>query len=128
MVQHSEFVRWSSAFHHVLVFAVKKRCALFTDIAEYTFKIETFLCQNIFPCLPGIIRPCNQNILCLDMLNNSAIWLVNMKPRNKQMPRRILLRRTRNPCDYTMKISSRFYRLLVYDVKITTNIDGMGPF
>ena len=41
---------------------------------------------------------------------------------------RISPRRTRNPCDYTMKISSRFHRLLIYDVKRNTNIDSMGPF
>ena len=27
-----------------------------------------------------------------------------------------------NPCGYTMKISSRYHRLLIYDVKRTTNI------
>ena len=27
-----------------------------------------------------------------------------------------------------MKISSTFHRLLIYDVKRTTQIDGMGPF
>ena len=35
-VQDSEFVRWSSALHHVLVFIVKKRWILFIDIIEYT--------------------------------------------------------------------------------------------
>ena len=32
-----------------------------------------------------------------------------------------------NPCGYTMKISSRYHRLLIYDVKRTAQIDGMGP-
>ena len=32
------------------------------------------------------------------------------------------------PCGYTMKISSRYHRLLIYDVKRTNKIDGMGPF
>ena len=27
-----------------------------------------------------------------------------------------------------MKMSSRYHRLLIYDVKRTTKIDGMGPF
>ena len=27
-----------------------------------------------------------------------------------------------------MKMSSRYHRLLIYDVKQTTKIDGMGPF
>ena len=27
-----------------------------------------------------------------------------------------------------MKISSRYHRLLIYDEKRTTKIDGMGPF
>ena len=33
-----------------------------------------------------------------------------------------------NLCGYTMKISSMYHRLLIYDVKRTTKIDGMGPF
>ena len=48
MVQNSNFVSWSSTFHHVLVFTVKKRCVLFIDFVEYTFKIENFLYKNIF--------------------------------------------------------------------------------
>ena len=47
-VQDSEFVRWRSAFHHVFVLTVKKRCVLFIEIVEYTLYIETFLCKNIF--------------------------------------------------------------------------------
>ena len=35
-VQDSEFVRWSSTFHHVFVFTVKKRCVMFIDIVKYT--------------------------------------------------------------------------------------------
>ena len=41
---------------------------------------------------------------------------------------RISPRRTCNPCGYTMKISCRHHRLLIYDVKRTNKIDGMGPF
>ena len=45
---------------------------------------------------------------------------------------RISPRRACNPCGYrpTMKISSMYRRLLIYDVKPTTctKIDGMGPF
>ena len=41
---------------------------------------------------------------------------------------RILARRACNSCGYTMKMSSRYHRLLIYDVKQTTKIDGMGPF
>ena len=37
-------------------------------------------------------------------------------------------RRACNPCGYTMKMSSRYHRLLIYDVKRITKIDGMGPF
>ena len=48
MMQDSGFVRWSSAFHHVLVFIIKKRCVLLIDIIEYNLYIETFLCKNIF--------------------------------------------------------------------------------
>ena len=35
-IQDSEFVRWSSAFHHVFVFTVKKKCVLFIYITKYT--------------------------------------------------------------------------------------------
>ena len=59
------------------------------------------------------------------ILNNSAIWLVNTKPQNKQMHCRISPRRTCNPCGYSM---NRYHRLLIYDVKRTTKIDSMGPF
>ena len=41
---------------------------------------------------------------------------------------RILPRRAYNSCDFTMKMSFRYHRLLIYDVKQTTKIDGMGPF
>ena len=41
---------------------------------------------------------------------------------------RILPRRACNSCGFTMKMSSRYNRLLIYDVKRTTKIDGMGPF
>ena len=41
---------------------------------------------------------------------------------------RISPRRECNPCGYTMKISSMYHMLLIYDVKRTTKIDGMGPF
>ena len=62
------------------------------------------------------------------ILNNNAIWLVNTIPQNRQMHCRISPRRACNPCGYTMKISSRYHRLLIYDVKSTTKIDGMGLF
>ena len=56
------------------------------------------------------------------------MWLVNTKLQNKQIHCRISPRTTCNPCGYTMKISSRYHRLLLYDVKRTTEIDGMAPF
>ena len=52
MVQDFEFVRWSSTFHHVFVFTVKKRCVLFIYIIEYTLKIETS-CAKIYFLLPA---------------------------------------------------------------------------
>ena len=61
-------------------------------------------------------------------MNNSVIGLVNTKPQNKQMHCQISPRNACNPCGYTMKISSRYYRLLIYDEKRITKIDGMGPF
>ena len=41
---------------------------------------------------------------------------------------RISAREACNPCGDTMKMSSRYHRLLIYDVKLTTKIDCMGPF
>ena len=41
---------------------------------------------------------------------------------------RILPRRACNSSGYTMKMSFRYHRLLIYDVKRTTKIDGIGPF
>ena len=40
----------------------------------------------------------------------------------------ILPGRACNSCGFTMKMSSRYRRLLIYDVNQTTKIDGMGPF
>ena len=62
------------------------------------------------------------------ILNNSDILLLNAKPQNKQMHCQILPKMTCNPCGNTMKISCSYHRLLIYDVKRTTKIDGMGPF
>ena len=39
-----------------------------------------------------------------------------MKPQNKQKHCQISPRRVYNPCGYTMKISSMYHRLLIYDV------------
>ena len=44
------------------------------------------------------------------------------------MHEQISPRRACNPCGYTMKMSSRYNRLLIYGVKRTTKTDGMGPF
>ena len=41
---------------------------------------------------------------------------------------RISAKRACNSCGFTIKMSSRYHRLLIYDVKRTTKIDGMGPF
>ena len=41
---------------------------------------------------------------------------------------RISPRRACNQCGYTIKMSSGYHRLLIYNVKRTTKIDGMGPF
>ena len=50
-------------------------------------------------------------------IENSANWPVNTKPPNEQMHCRISPRSMCNPCGYTMKMSSRYHRLLIYDVK-----------
>ena len=55
------------------------------------------------------------------------MWPVNMKPQNKQMHCQISPRAC-NLCGYAMKISSMYHRVLIYDVKRTIKIDGMGPF
>ena len=60
------------------------------------------------------------------ILNNSAICLVNTKPQNKQRHCQILPKIMCNP--YAMKMSSMYHRLLIFDVKRNTKIDGMGPF
>ena len=44
------------------------------------------------------------------------------------MPCQISPRRTCNPGGDTMKIGCRYHRFLIYNVKRTTKIDGMGPF
>ena len=46
------------------------------------------------------------------------------------MQDRISPKRAYNPCGLTMKMSSRYHRLLIYVVKSTTGtkLDGMGPF
>ena len=65
----------------------------------------------------------------IEIYNNSGIcWRVNIKQQNRQMHYQISPRRECNPCGYTMKINYRYHRLLIYDVKSTTKIDGMGPF
>ena len=51
-----------------------------------------------------------------------------MKSQNKQTHCQISPKRTCNPCSYTMKIGSMNHRLLIYDLKRTTKIDGMGLF
>ena len=57
------------------------------------------------------------------------MWLVNRNHKiSKCIHGRILPRRACNSCGYTMKMSSRYHRLLIYDVKRTTKKDGMGPF
>ena len=115
----SELVRWSSTFHHVFVFTVKKRCVLFIDIVKFYLLDKNFLVQKyIFSCLPVNIR----HSLILQskqkfVLNNSAIWPVNTKPQNKQMHCQISPTRVCNPWSYAMKISSMYHRLLIYDVK-----------
>ena len=38
---------------------------------------------------------------------------------------RISPRRGCNPCGFTMKMSSRYHRLCIYDVKRNTGIDGI---
>ena len=62
------------------------------------------------------------------MLNNSATWLVTTKPQNKQTHCRISPRRMCNPSGYAMKISSKYHRFLICDVKRTTKKEGMSPF
>ena len=64
----------------------------------------------------------------ISILNNNAIWLVKTKQQDKQMHCRISPRRTCNPCGYTLKISCRYHRLLIYDKNRTTETDGMRPY
>ena len=62
------------------------------------------------------------------MMNESVTSLLNTESQNMQMHGPISPRRTCSPCGYTMKISSRYHRLLIYDVKRTTKIGSMGHF
>ena len=55
----------------------------------------------------------------------SGAKTTNTKPQNRQINYQFSRRRTCNPCGYKMKISFRYYRLLIYDIKRTTKIDGM---
>ena len=55
-------------------------------------------------------------------MNNSAIWLVNTKPQNKQMNYRF------SPEKRAINVGIQYHRLLNNDVKRTTKLDGMGPF
>ena len=64
------------------------------------------------------------------MLNNSAIWLVNTKPQNKQFmhcqfsPKRMYIQ----PMRLCNENQFLYHRLLIYDVKGTTKIEIVGPF
>ena len=62
------------------------------------------------------------------ILNESAIWLFNKELHNTQIHCLISLSRTCRPCGFTMTISSRGHRRLIYIVKRNTKTDGMGPF
>ena len=54
--------------------------------------------------------------------------IVNMESQNIQIHCQISPRRVCNRCGCTMKISCRYHRYLIYEVKTTTKIDGMDPF
>ena len=112
------------------VYSQGKMCSVhwyhWVYLADRNFLVYKYI---FLACQEGKVWSCNQNRLCLDIhMGNSAIWLVNTKPQNKQMDCWIPPRRTCNPCGYAMKISCRYHWLLIYDVKRTTKIDGMGAF
>ena len=54
--QDSEFVRWSSTFHRVLVFTVTNICVLFIGIIGITCRQKLSCVKMYFPCLSGTIR------------------------------------------------------------------------
>ena len=54
-------------------------------------------------------------------LNNSAIWLVNTKPQNKQTHCQISPRRVCKPCGYTMKTREGFLRKNIVAVSFFQN-------
>ena len=85
-------------------------------------QIETFLCKNIFFMPAGKYKAefglaIKIYSVLIFILNNSAIWRVNAKPQNKQMHCQISPKRMCDPRGCTMKIRSRYHRLLIYDVK-----------
>ena len=62
------------------------------------------------------------------ILNNSAIWLVKTKPQICKCIAKFHPEERAAHEVYTMKMSSRYHRLLIYDVKRNSEIDDMGPF
>ena len=78
MEQDSEFVRWSSAFHHVCVYSQEKMCPVHLYHRVYLVNRNFLVQKYIFSCLPGTLR---QNLVLQSkykfILDNGAIWPVN---------------------------------------------------
>ena len=62
------------------------------------------------------------------ILDNSAIWLVNQNHKISKCMAEFYPEERANPCGFTIKMSSTYHRLLIYDVKRTTKIDSMGMY
>ena len=70
MVQDSDFVRWSSDLHHVLVFTIKKTCVLLSTPCRYI--LPCVKVNLVFACLSGPIRQSlvlQSKYTCLDIYN-----------------------------------------------------------
>ena len=93
------------------VYSQEKMCPVHLYYRVYLVD-RTFLVQKyIFSCLPGTIR----HSLALKSKEKSAIWLVN---RNHKISKCIAeFHLEERATHVVMKMSSRYHRLLIYDVK-----------
>ena len=133
MVQDSDFVRWSSVFHHVIVFTVRKKDVSCSFIFfRYTLQMEIFLCKKHIS-FPTLIYKAQFGLtikiysVWTFILNESDIWLVYKESQITQMHCRISPRKMFNPCDFTMLINCKYHRLLNNDVKRNSKIEVWVP-
>ena len=125
-----DFVRWSSAFHHVLVFTIKKRSVLFISKVEYILQIET-PCVKIYIFLPAK-APFG---FAIKMYSVRYLYRIiapsSWKTRNQKSANALPIFTQKNVQTLLViqwKPVLYYHMLVIYDVQRTTKIDGMGPF